>query len=298
MEITAQEFIILEPVPIMDTMPLEIVDAPSSSVETAPMEVSEPAVIELVVEELPGAPVGTKDPEPELEVVEETSTKEDENEAKGDKKPKTTAEFKAWAKQKLDGVPKHSGYDSAGLERAVAYLEKLSKDISRLMRDDLDGQLDANMVEDVCAKVDDGIARLQDRLSKVEKTKKSRRKKKSEEEMNEILISVGEEPVSEGMIKEAQKIWGVTGVTVVAPIFISRLARTLINGMVSGGHSIEDGFARLSKKWKLTDREQMELVELLESMGYATRRDRGLSLDEDFDASSSDNFDYGANYRS
>jgi len=298
MEITAQEFIVLEPIPMMDTMPLEV-EEPHVHADMSSMEVSEPGIIEIVVEELPGAPEGTKDPESDLEVVDES--KEDDNEAKTGKKPKNTDEFKAWAKHKLDSVPKHRGYDSAGLERATAYLEKLLKDISRLMREDLDGELDADVIEDVCKKVEDGIDRLQERLSKVEKSKKSKRKKKSDEEMGEVLISVGEDPVpgeEGGLVKEAQKILGVSGVMVVAPIFISRLARTLINGMVSGGHDIEDMMKKVSKKFKLTDREQLELVELLECMGYATRRDRGFSLDEDIDQSSSDNFDHGANYRS
>jgi hypothetical protein len=295
MEITAHEFIVLEPVP-MDAMPLEVMEAPMAPADMSPMEVAEPQVVEIVVEELPGAPTGTKDPEPDLE-IEETK---DDNEAKTDKKPKTTQEFKAWAKNKLDNVPKHRGYDVAGLERAISYLEKVLKDVSKLMREDLDGALDADVIEDTCKKIEDGIDRLQDRLSKVEKSKKSKRKKKAEEMSNDILITVGEEPVpgeEAGLVKEAQKILGVHGVYVMAPLFISRLARGLINGMVSAGHSIEDGFQKLSKKFKLSEREQLELVELLDCMGYPTKRDRLLTMDEDFDASSSDNLDFMANYR-
>lgn len=297
MEITAQEFIVLEPIPMMDSMPLEV-EEPHAHMDMSPMEVSEPGIIEIVVEDLPGAPQGTKDPESELEVIEES--KEDDNEAKTGKKPKNTEEFKAWAKHKLDSVPKHRGYDSAGLERATSYLEKLLKDISRLMRDDLDGELDADVIEDVCKKVEDGIDRLQDRLSKVEKSKKSKRKKKSDEDMGDVLISVGEESVpgeEGGLVKEAQKILGVSGIMITVPAFIARLARTMVNGMVSGGHDLEDMQTKLAKKWKLTNREQMELIEVLESMGYATRRDRGLELNEEFDASSSDNHDFAANYR-
>lgn len=305
MEITAQELIVLEPVPLMDMeMPLEVMDAPAPAMDMAPMEVSEPGAIELIVEELPGAPVGTKDPEPILEVAEE-EPKSDENDAgkksdKWDWTSKGADGFLAWIKEKLDSVPKHSGYDSAGLERACAYLEKLDKEISRAMRLDLDGELDANKIEDIRAKIDDGVARLQGRLGKVEQAKKSKRKKKSEE-ITTGLVAEGSEGVlgeEAGLVKEAQKILGVSGVMVVAPLFISKIARTLINGMVSAGHDIEWAFDKLAHKYKLTEREQLELVELLECMGYATRRDRGLSLDEDFDASSSDNFDFAANYRS
>lgn len=305
MEIIAQQLIVLEPVPLMDTMPLEVMDSHSAPMDMAPMEVSEPGVIELVVEELPGAPVGTKDPEPVLEVAEE-DPKVDENDAGGKKNDKWdwTSKgadgFLAWIKEKLDSVPKHSGYDSAGLERACAYLEKLDKEISRAMRLDLDGELDANKIEDIRAKIDDGVARLQGRLGKVEQAKKSKRKKKSED-ITTGLVAEGSEGVlgeEAGLVKEAQKIWGVHGLVIVAPAFISRLARTMVNGMVSAGHDLEDMQSKLAKKWKLSDREQMELIEVLESMGYATKRDRGLELNEEFDASSSDNYDFAANYRS
>lgn len=90
----AQELIVLEPTaphPIADAhdtlIPLEVIDthapeAPSSE----NIEVCEPVDIHIVVEDLPGAPGGTKDPEPVLEVHEEDE-KSDENEAKKSKKP-------------------------------------------------------------------------------------------------------------------------------------------------------------------------------------------------------------------
>jgi hypothetical protein len=307
MEITAQEFIVLEPLHLMDETsmaPLEITEEPHVHADMSPMEVSEPGVVEIVVEELPGAPEGTKDPEPVLEVAEkEPETDENDVKKKNDKwdwESKGAHGFLAWIKGKLDGVPKHSGYDSAGLERACAYLEKLDKEISRAMRLDLDGELDANKIEDIRAKIDDGVARLQGRLGKVEHAKKSKRKKKSEEIVGGMVVEgiegvPGEEA---GLVKEAQKILGVKGIMITVPAFIARLARTMINGMVSGGHDLEDMEAKLVKKWKLTDREQMELIEVLESMGYATRRDRSLGVNEDYDFSSSDNMDFAAQYRS
>src|ERR1700682_5460976 len=81
----AQELIVIDPAMFSNMSehthnePLEVSEElPPISME--PMEVSEPVDIEIVVEELPGAPSGTKDPEPILEVSEE-DTKEDENKA-------------------------------------------------------------------------------------------------------------------------------------------------------------------------------------------------------------------------
>jgi hypothetical protein len=272
---------------------------PSSEMHGTPeLEVSEPVDIEIVVDELPGAPHGTKDPEPLLEVSEEPLTTEekptgdDANDAKKLKNEKWDWSargphgFVAWVKEKIDSVPKHSGYDSAGLERAMAYMEKLDNEISRAMRMDLDGELDANKVEEVRAKLDDGIARLQTRLDKVKETKKSSRKRKKTSDVQ-----------SEGMVKEAQKILGVSGVVIMAPLLISGIARICINGTVSAGHDIADLYQRQVKQWKLTDREQFELRQLLFDMGFPMPYDRSVLANEDFDPASEDNYELMPNYK-
>jgi hypothetical protein len=196
--------------------------------------------------------------------------------------------FVAWVKERLAAVPKHSGYDSAGLERAMAYMEKLDSEISKAMRMDLDEELDANKVEKVRAELDDGLSRLQARLDKVKESKKSSRKKKKASA--EYLID------SDGFIKEAQKITGVQGVYVTVPLLISRIARVCVNGTVSAGHDIEDLYNRQVKKFKLNDREQAEVQQLLFDMGYPIRQDRGFMPDEDLEVSDSDNMDWAANY--
>jgi len=247
---------------------------------------------------LPGAP-NSEEPimvvEPSLE-VEESSNKDeenamDQNDAKKSKKSdrwdwesKGATGFIVWVKERFETVPKHSGYDTAGLERAVSYLEKLDSEISKAMRLDLEEELDANKVEEIRAKIEDGIERLQDRLDKIKKTKKDSRKKRSSDE-------------TKSFIKEAQKITGVQGVYIIAPLFASRIARICINGTVSAGHDISDMFQKQKTKWKLTDREQAEVMQLLADMGYPLREDRGYMPDDDVDISSSDNLEWSANYR-
>jgi hypothetical protein len=313
-----------------------------------PLEVTEPVDIEIVVEELPGAPPGTKDPEPELEVSDEPLHVEDANDAKkSDKDGKGVKNekwdwskhgpkgFVTWIKERLAAVPKHSGYDSAGLERAMAYMEKLDSEISKAMRMDLDEELDANQVEKVRAQLDDGLSRLQGRLDKVKDSKKSSKKRKKsasdlQSEINTVLqrysdedlqsyvadtsvpgeewtaekcivqiANNGEEPGFEGfgMVKEAQKIMGVTGLVITVPILISRIARVCINGTVSAGHDIEDLYKRQVDRWKLTEREQAEVQQLLFDMGYPLRQDRGFMPGDDLEVWDTDNMDWAANYR-
>jgi hypothetical protein len=288
----------------MSLVPLEVSDQEHDHVSSHPehvsdeehMEVSEPGEVAIVIDELPGAPVGTKDPEPEIEVSDAAGpvVEEDANDAKKSKKdPKWDWEahgptgFITWVKARCDDVPKHSGYDSAGLERAVAYLERLDGEISRAMRMDLDGELDANQIENVRSMIDEGISRLHDRLDKVKKVKKSKRSKKKN----------ASEETSDLFVKEAQKITGVQGVIIIADLLTSRIARVCINGMVSGGHDIEDLYARQVKEYGLNKREQACVMQLLTDMGYPLRQDRGFMPDEEIDLASSDNMDWGAQYK-
>jgi ElaB/YqjD/DUF883 family membrane-anchored ribosome-binding protein len=293
---TAQELIVLEPIgDAQHGVPmhsLEVMDElPSQHVDMGPLEVNETGEIAIVIDDLPGAPRGTSDPEPILEVVEDKKEdeKEDENEAKS-KKPekwdwasKGSEGFIIWVKERIDDVPKHSGYDTAGLERAVSYLDKLDSEISKAMRLDVDGDLDANKVEEVRAQIENGISKLHDRLDKVKQSKKKSKKKKADQENS--------------LIKEGQKITGVQGVFVTVPLLISRIARVCINGTISAGHDIEDLYKRQVSKYKLNDREQAEVQQLLFDMGYPIRQDKGYMADEDVDMSSSDNFDWAANYK-
>jgi len=294
---TAQELIVVEPDMAphgnMSLVPLEVEDVPSDyPAVVEPMEVHDHPIELEIVMDLPGAPPGTKDPEPEsvLEVTEEEEKpKTDEDDAKAAKTEKWDwakrgpQGFIAWVKERCNDVPKHSGFDTAGLERAIAYLEKLDNEVSKAMRSDIDGELDANQIEKVRSIIDNGIERLNDRLDKVKRSKKKNRKKKAD--------------VSDGLVKEAQKITGVQGIFVTVPLLISRIARVCINGMVSAGHDIEDLYERQVKFYKLNDREQAEVMQLLADMGYAVKQDRGFMPDQDLDTASSDNMDWAANYK-
>lgn len=186
------------------------------------------------------------------------------------------------------GIPIHTGRDSAGLERAIAHFEFLDKCISRGVRSDLRGVIPIDLVEKARDEVRRGIERLEERLEQVESFKYPKKKKKEKKKKAE------EEQV--GLVKEAQKATHVGGIMITVPLFTSYLARVCINGMISAGHDIEDMFTKLAQRYKLTDRERAELVQLLSDMNYPMRRDRGIPLDEETDTSSSNNYDWAANF--
>lgn len=253
--------------------------------------------VEIVIESVPGAgdpgPLEVHDMSPAADEV--ATPAMDDNEAKKSKKdPRWDWEsrgakgFIAWVKERCDDVPRHSGNDTAGLERAMAYLDKLDGEISRAMRMDLDGELDANQIEKVRSVIDDGISRLEARLDQVKQHKKQSKKKKKSTSALEVVDGT--------LIKEAQKITGVQGVFVTVDILTARIARTCINGMVSAGHDIEDLFNKQAKYYNLDKRERACVMQLLEDMGYAFRQDRLLDPDEDLHVELSDNGDWAANY--
>ncbi len=256
------------------------------------LEAHEPGEVQIVIDlsELPGVEALDPELEQKLEVTDE-EPEADENDAKKATKPPTKWDWESkgaegfitWIKERFADIPKHSGYDTAGIERAVSYLDKLDAEISKAMRLDLDGELDSDRVEEVRSKIYDGIERLNARHDKVNKKTKKKKKKTASEE--------GE------IVKEGQKIMGVSGVVITAPLMISSIVRICINGAVSAGHDIEDMFSKLSEKLDLTKREKFECMQLFADMGYPLRRDRGYLLDEDIDSTSSDNFDWAANYQ-
>jgi len=298
----AQELIVIDPTSFNHEAPpqdsvIPIVPLEVSTFNDSPneeLQVSDSGDIVIELGDLPGAPPGTTDPKEEeesvLEVTDESAASDEEDAKKSKKNEKWDWEshgphgFIAWIKTRIDDVPKHSGYDSAGLERAMSYMERLDNEISRAMRMDLDGELDANKIEEVRSKIDEGLSSLHARLDKVKKSTKARRKKKSDY-------------TEEGIIKEGQKITGVQGVFVTVPLLISGIGRICINSMVSAGHDIEDVYAEQVKKWGLNDREKAEVRWFLYDLGYPMRGDRGYMPEEDIDTSSSNNFDWAANYK-
>jgi hypothetical protein len=193
--------------------------------------------------------------------------------------------FPDWLHDMMCNVPRHSGHDTAGIERAVAFLAAVDREISKVVRMDLKGELDISILEKARDEIHRGVDRLQERLERILSHKRPKKKKKADAEY-------------EGIVKEAQKIYGVQngGVMITVPLLISRIARSCINGMVSAGHDIEDLYQKQAKLYNLTVREKAEVLQLLEDMGYPMRRDRGLHPDEPIDRTRSDNVDWAANY--
>lgn len=189
--------------------------------------------------------------------------------------------FPEWLQDKMMNVPKHSGKDTVGLERAISYLKKVNTEISKAISNDVDGLLPVDQIESAREELLDGIDRLEDRLEKVHSAKYPKKgkgkKKKADDESSEI-------------IKEA----GSARFNVNVSLLISGIVRTCINSAVSAGHDLTDSFKKLAKEYDLDKREVFEATQLLIDMGYPIHLDRGL-IGKDIDLTSSNNFDFASN---
>src|SRR5690606_29318416 len=85
-----------------------------------------------------------------------------------------------------------------------------------------------------------------------------------EEGLEQALTQIAN-AVDSGLTKKATKS---SGYTYYVNPFIYSVAKTLINGKVSQGKNIEDLFAKLDDRYKLDDREKLELYYLLNDMGH------------------------------
>ena len=206
--------------------------------------------------------------------LEEEEKKEEKDKSKVADQPKDLN----WIKDFMSKIPKHKG-ENLGLERAKSYLNKGLGHLSKMIQEDHNGTIDISNAESARIVMEDGIERLEKELNK--------RKNKKASKQSELT-------------KEAQKAAGVGngGVLVTVPLIVSAIARACINGTVSGGKSIEDIFTRLAEKFKLTDREKVETIQLLADMNFPFRRDLFLVDDKDpYEYSSEKNVSFPANYQ-
>lgn len=186
----------------------------------------------------------------------------------------------AWVHERLQNLPRHSGRETTGIERTIAAMKRINSEISKAISNDYDGKVDIARLENARKEIFDGIRRLEEAKEKLDSGYKGKK------------VAVDEN----GLVKEGKQD-RIGGIMITVPILISRIAKVCINSMVSGGHDIERTFDSQVKEWNLDKREQAELMELLENMGYAQpRRDRAYAADHDMEYKSSDNFDFGSNY--
>jgi hypothetical protein len=216
------------------------------------------------------------DPEPEPEPEKITNWTEDRDPAKFmDYLSDSINRFNS------EGVPGHDGRSVVGVQRAIEMLKRLDREISEAIRKDVGNDINAHQVEEYRQQINEYVSVLKEHLGKLKK-----RSSVSAEE--DKIISIGRNALE----KEA----GVARIQVVMTPFERAISGILINSVVSGGKSFEDVYEFLKKKYKLTDREELSIIQIAMDSGFPIFKDRG-AIGESFDSEQEKHgFDFVKNY--
>ena len=164
-----------------------------------------------------------------------------------------TGKFLDWLQERFTNLPKHSGKDTTGVERAISYFQKLDSVISQAMRKDFKREIDAAKAEEARSEIADGMERLIARLEKLQSKKFKKTKKRAN--------------ISEQFVKSAATT--TTGnMIVMIPYFVSHIARACMDATISGGKDMNECLKKLAKTYNLDKREKIQVVQLLKDMGY------------------------------
>jgi hypothetical protein len=196
-------------------------------------------------------------------------------------------------------IPQHDGRSMVGCERAVTYLDKLNSQISRAIRDDGDNVLDVQELESVRVSIMKDILVLKNHLGKLKKKLKDEHDKTASLDKGGIpkwINGTGKEVEYDDLKKEATTPRNI--VIAVSP-FERAISGIMINAHVSGGHSIEDVYGFLAKKYSIDEREELAIMQLCMDSGFHMFKDRGTYAPFDADSEKGegkDGVDFLKNY--
>lgn len=180
-------------------------------------------------------------------------------------------------------IPRHDGKSMIGCERAMLFLNKVNKEISEAIRMDSEGVLDAEELEQTRIKIMKDLIVLKKHLNMLK------------EKVLETRATSENEIVKEA---EIEKVAGTPVLQVVVTPFERAIVGILINAVVSAGNSFEDVFEFLKKKYDLSEREELAIIQLVMDSGYPIYKDRGSISEKESaeDKNGKDGIDFVRNY--
>lgn len=173
-------------------------------------------------------------------------------------------------------IPKHDGKSIVGAERAVKWLTNLGKEISEAVRKDESSVLDDALLEELRVKIMKDILLLKEHIKKIDKTFKKSLKKKAG--LDDDLMKYAEEielAYNYEVSDEIKKIAAHPKINLYVSPFERAVSGIVINSVVSGGKPLEEVYDFLKEKYKLTDREELAIMQVIMDSGYPIFKDRG-----------------------
>lgn len=221
--------------------------------------------------------------------------------------------FITYVRDRLVNIPQHTGTTTVGCERAIAFLRKLDKEISRAIQSDEDNVIDDVEAEKLRDLIYDNISQLDRAHKTLSKTKYKKRAdlvigKKVFARINDgmdiqYFVSVADnegsqmfqveldEPTDEqvsnfikieaaattgGLTKQAGQDFYIT-----ADPFLQAITRMIFEAHFTYGKNIDDVYDFFAKKYKFNDREHLSVQELLRIKGLDVNKDYARIGDQD-----------------
>lgn len=173
-------------------------------------------------------------------------------------------------------IPRHDGKNILGAERAIRWLTDLAKEISEAVRRDETGILDDSILEATRVSIMKDILLLKEHIKKLDKNFKGKLKKKAG--LDEDLMKYAEEielAYNHGVNDEIKKIAFTPKINLFVSPFERALSGIIINSVVSGGKPLDEVYDFLKEKYKLTDREELAIMQVVMDSGFPIFKDRG-----------------------
>ncbi len=143
------------------------------------------------------------------------------------------------------------------MERSLGQHKRLNSYISKALQSDYDGKLNTKDIDTLRKKIEDNIDQLEHMLFSLDKLKKQKKQMRRAEQQ-------------ENMIKEG----GTPTVNYYTTPFQRAIVSSIINGKVSGGRDLNELYEKVKEKYKIDDREELAIFQILSDMGYPTFKDR------------------------
>jgi hypothetical protein len=212
------------------------------------------------------------------------------------------SQFIVYLTRKLNEIPRHSGQTTVGCEKAIAYLKRLDREISKAIQGDENGVIDEEEAEKLRDMIFDYIQQLEGAYESLMEGKKGKKKaglrigktvfarindgldiqyfiSVANDEGENLLAVELAEPTDEQVTAfiEGEKLEKSASakITLVEDPFLHQITKMIITSHVTNGKDLETVYAALDEKYKFTDREHLSIQGLLELKGLFLNKDLG-----------------------
>jgi hypothetical protein len=194
---------------------------------------------------------------------------------------KKTEQFVQFLDEQMAKIPtiQHAQGNLSKMENSMARWKKLNNFCSEAMRNDFDGLLDFEDIDKKRQQIEYNMDTLQDAIDSLhhmKKTRRNQRRRRADDDQDGTMTKEATAP-------------HFSGFQMVITPFQRAIVGAMINGKVSGGRNIDEMWKAAKEKYKMDDREELEILQILADMGYPEFKDR-LRVGEDEDPSREDGF--------